>query len=140
VYGSAAILFYLAEKTGRFFPAERAVRAKVYEWVGVVSSDVAPAYSAQYVFNAMAPEPLPWAIEFYDRLCLRMVNALETRLGAAPFLAGDEYTIADIIAFPVAAVSMQRYPGSLERHPHIARWAAKVGARPAVQRGMRVPG
>ncbi len=139
VYGTAAILFYLAEKTGRFFPANPAIRAKVYEWVGVVSSDVGPAYSGQFVFNVMAPEKLPWALEFYDKLCVRMVKTLEVRLGQARYLAGDEYTIADMIAYPVPAVSMKRFPGNLDAFPNLARWAAEVGARPAVQRGMQVP-
>jgi GST-like protein len=139
VYGTAAILFYLAEKTGRLFPKDVATRAKVYEWVGVVSSDVGPAYSGQFAFNVMAPEKLPWALQFYDRLCTRMVKTLEQRLGEARYLAGDEYTIADVIAYPVPAVSMKRFPGSLEGYPNLARWTAEVGARPAVQRGMKVP-
>jgi len=139
VYGTAAILFYLAEKTGRLFPREPATRAKVYEWVGVVSSDVGPAYSGQFVFNVIAPEKLPWALEFYDKLCTRMVRTLEQRLGEARYLAGDEYSIADVIAYPVPAVSMKRYPGNLDAYPNLARWAAEVGARPAVQRGMKVP-
>ncbi|MCU0758358.1 MAG: glutathione binding-like protein [Steroidobacteraceae bacterium] len=139
VYGTAAILFYLGEKTGRLFPADPAVRAKVYEWVGVVSSDVGPAYSGQFAFNVIAPEKLPWALQFYDRLCTRMVGTLEARLGQSRYLAGGEYTIADVIAYPVAAVSMKRFPGHLDGHPNLARWAAEVGARPAVQRGMKVP-
>ncbi|MCP5360402.1 MAG: glutathione binding-like protein [Steroidobacteraceae bacterium] len=139
VYGTAAILFYLAEKTGRFWPADPRVRAKVYEWVGVIASDVGPAYSGQFAFNVIAPEKLPWAIQFYDKLCARMVQTLEVQLGQTPYLAGNDYTIADIIAYPVAAVSMQRYPGNLDGHPNLARWAGEIGARPAVQRGMKVP-
>ena len=139
VYGTAAILFYLAEKTGRLFPSDPRTRAKVYEWVGVVSSDVGPAYSGQFAFNVIAPEKQPWAIQFYDKLCARMVQTLEVRLGEVPFLAGEDYTIADVIAYPVAAVSMKRFPGNLDGHPNLSRWAATVGARPAVQRGMKVP-
>jgi len=139
VYGTAAILFYLAEKTGRFIPADLRGRKAVYEWVGVVSSDIGPAYSGQFAFNVIAPEKIPFAIQFYDKLCARMVQTLEVRLGQAPYLAGDEYTIADMIAYPVAAVSMKRFPGNLDAHPNLARWAAVVGARPAVQRGMKVP-
>ena len=139
VYGSAAILLYLAEKTGRLLPTGTRERAKVLEWLGIISSDVGPAYSGQFVFNVIAPAKDPWAIDFYDRLCLRMLGAMETRLAASPFLAGEDYSIADVIAYPVAAVSMKRHPGHLRDHPHIARWAALVGARPAVQRGMTVP-
>ena len=139
VYGTAAILLYLAEKTGRFFPQDPATRARVYEWVGIVSSDIGPAYSGQFVFNVIAPEKMPWAMEFYDKLCTRMVQTLEQRLGRSRYLAGDDYTIADIIAYPIPAVSMRRYPGNLDAHPNLARWAAEVGARPGVQRGMKVP-
>lgn len=139
VYGTQAILQYLAEKTGRFLPADPVARASVYTWMGVIAGDVAPAYSGQFVFNVLAAERLPWAIEFYDRLVDRMLLALETRLAAVPYLAGDEYSIADIIAYPVAATSARRYPGNLDACPRLADWAARIGARGAVRRGMRVP-
>lgn len=139
VYGTPAILLYLAEKTGQLLPGSPAERAKAYEWLGIVSSDLAPAYSGQFVFNVIAPEKNAWAIGFYDQLCLRLLAPMESRLGASRFLAGDGYSIADVIAYPVAAVSMKRFPGGLDAHPNIARWAAEVGARPAVQRGMKVP-
>ena len=139
VFGTPAILMYLAEKTGRLLPQAPRARAKAIEWLGIVSGDIAPAYSGQFVFNVIAPQRDPWAIDFYDKLCLRMVGAMEKRLAEAPFLAGEDYSIADIIAYPVATVSMKRHPGTLDGHPHIARWAAVVGARPAVQRGMKVP-
>lgn len=140
VYGTAAIALYLAEKTGRLMPRLPADRARVYEWVGIIASDLAPAYSGQFVFNVLAPQKDPWAIQYYDRLCTRMLQPLEQQLARSRHIAGDEYSIADVLAYPVAATSMKRYPGSLEGHPHIARWAAEVGARPAVQRGMKVPG
>ncbi len=139
VYGTAAILIYLAEKSHRYLPDQPRQRAKTLEWLGIVSSDIGPAFSGQFVFNVMAPEKQPWAIDFYNRLCSRMVQAMETRLASTRYLAGDDYTIADILAYPVPVVSMKRYPGTLDGYPNIARWAADVGARPAVQRGMRVP-
>lgn len=139
VCGTAAILQYLAEKTGLFIPADLAGRARVHQWVGIVASDVGPAFSGQFVFSVIAPDKQPWAIQFYDNLCLRMLGAMERQLGHSPYLAGPDYTIADMIAYPVAAVSMKRFPGTLDGHPHIARWAGVVGARPAVQRGMKVP-
>jgi GST-like protein len=139
VYGSSAILQYLAEKTGRLMPAGARARAKMLEWLGIVSSDVAPAYSGQFVFNVVAQEKQPWAIAFYDRLCLRMAQTLEDQLATTPYLVGEEYTIADILAYPVATVSMKRFPGHLDGHPNLARWAGTIGARPAVQRGMKVP-
>lgn len=139
VYGTAAILLYLAEKSQRFLPSRPRARAKVFEWLGIVASDIGPAYSGQFVFNVVAQEKQPWAINFYNQLCDRMVATMELQLSQTRYLAGDDYTIADMIAYPVAAVSMLRWPGNLDRHPQIARWAADVGARPAVQRGMQVP-
>ena len=139
VYGTTAILLYLAERTGKLLPGTPAGRAKAYEWLGIVASDISPAYTGQFVFNVIAPEKQAWAIDFYDKLCLRLLAPMESRLGAARFLAGDEYSIADVIAYPVAAVSMRRFPGGLDAHPNIARWSGEVGARPAVQRGMKVP-
>ena len=139
VYGSAAILLYLAEKSGRLLPRAAAERAKVFEWLGVISSDLAPAYSGQYVFSHIAPEEIPWAIEYYDKMCLRFLAVLDNALGRTDYLAGDEYTIADVITYPVVATSVKRFPGSLDGYRALARWAAQVGARPAVERGMRVP-
>jgi GST-like protein len=139
VYGSAAILQYLAEKTGRFMPQGLRARAKTIEWLGIVSGDIAPAYSGQFVFNVVAQEKQAWPIAFYDRLCLRMAQTMEDQLAESEFLVGNEYSVADIIAYPVATESMKRHPGNLDGHPNLARWAAKIGARPAVQRGMTVP-
>ena len=67
VYGTPAILLYLAEKTGQLLPTRPAARAKAYEWLGIVASDIAPAYSGQFVFNVIAPAKDPWAIGFYDK-------------------------------------------------------------------------
>jgi GST-like protein len=139
VYGTAAILLYLAEKTQRFMPVTLSGRAQVYQWLGIISSDIGPAYSGQFVFSVMAPEKLPWAIGFYDKLCTRLVQTMEQQLGKTRYLAGEDYTIADMIAYPVPLLSMKRYPGNLDAYPNIARWAEQVGARPAVQRGMKVP-
>jgi GST-like protein len=138
VYGTAAILLYLAEKTGMLMPEDLAGRARVYQWLGIISSDVSPAYSGQFVFGTLAPEKLPWAIDYYDKLCLRMLKPMDQQLGLTRYLAGSDYTIADVIAYPVAAVSARRFPGNLDGFPNIARWAAEVAARPAVQRGMTV--
>ena len=139
LYGTAAILLYLAEKTQLFIPTAPAARARVLEWVGIIASDIGPAYSGQFAFNVIAKEKIPYAIEFYNKLCLRMIQTMEQQLARSEFLAGDQYTIADMLGYPVAAMSMQRFPGNFDQHPHIGRWAATVAARPAVQRGMKVP-
>jgi len=139
IYGTAAILLYLAEKTGRLLPTRRRERAKAIEWLGIVAGDIGPAYSGQFVFNVIASEKIPYAIELYNKLCSRMTATLEQQLARTRYLAGDEYSIADIIAYPVATVSMKRYPGNLDGHPNVARWVDELAQRPAVIKGMQVP-
>jgi GSH-dependent disulfide-bond oxidoreductase len=139
VYGSQAIVQYLAEKTGRFLPDDPVARAAAYTWAGVATSDLGPAYSGQFVFGTLMQDKVPAAIQHFERLCLRILGALDVRLRDHHWLAGEQYTIADMLAYPAAAVSAQRFPGNLDAFANLARWAAEVGARPAVQRGMRVP-
>lgn len=136
VYGTAAILLYLAEKTGKLLPRDPVARAKVFQWLGIVQSDIGAAYTGQFVFNVMAPERIPWALEFFQAQCIRMVSVLELQLGKTQYVTGPEYTIADVIAYPVATVSMTKYPGNLDAFPNLRGWVALVGQRPAVQRGM----
>jgi GST-like protein len=139
VYGSQAIVQYLAEKAGRLLPRDPVARAAAYTWAGFATSDLGPAYSGQFVFGTLMKEKVPPALEHFEKLCLRMLGALDQRLASARWLAGDEYSIADVLTYPGAAVSTKRFPGTLEAFPNVQRWAADVGARPAVQRGMRVP-
>jgi len=138
VYGTAAILLYLAEKSGKLMPQNSVARAKVFQWLGIVQSDIGAAYTGQFVFNVMAPERIPWALEFFEAQCIRMVSVLEQQLGKSRHVAGPEYTIADVIAYPVATVSMTKHPGNLDDFPNLRRWAEQVSQRPAVQRGMLV--
>lgn len=139
VAGTQAIALYLAEKSGRLLPTDPVARADVHTWCGIVASDLAPAYSGQFVFGVLAPEPLPWAREFYARLCTRMLGALESRLQSHAYLGGAEYSIADVLAYPVAAVSARRFPGTLADFSALRGWSERIAERPAVQRGMRVP-
>lgn len=139
VAGTQAVLQYLAEKTGRFLPTDPTGRAAAYTWAGVATSDVSPAYSGQFTFSVLLAGQAPRALEYYEKQCLRFLAALDTRLASVTWLAGDEYSIADMLAYPAAATSAKRYPGDLGGYPNVARWCAAVGARPAVQRGMRVP-
>jgi GST-like protein len=86
-------------------------------------------------FVRYAPEPIPYAIERYTRELERLFQVLERRLGEAQYLAGSEYSIADIAVFAVrAAGGTASIPA--ERYPHTRRWAEAIAPRPAVQRGV----
>jgi GST-like protein len=139
VAGTQAILQYLAEKTGRFLPTDPVARAAAYTWAGVATSDLSPAFSGQFTFSVLAAGQAPKALEYFEKLCLRFLGSLDARLATVPWLAGDEYSIADMLAYPAAAVSAKRFPGNVDAYPHVSRWCADVAARPGVQRGMRVP-
>jgi GSH-dependent disulfide-bond oxidoreductase len=79
LYGTAAILIYLAEKAQRFLPQTQPARARVLEWLGIVASDISPAYSGQFVFNVIMPEKIPAAIEFYNKLVTRLARTTRSR-------------------------------------------------------------
>lgn len=138
VYGSLAIALYLADKHSILMGDDLAERARVYHWAGMVASDLSPAFTGQYVFNVLAPERLEFAIGYFDEQIARILGVLDTSLATQPFLTGECYTLADALAYPVAATSAQRLSSGLTPWPHIGRWAQRVGMRPAVQRAMAI--
>ncbi len=136
---TTAIVMYLAEKAGKLIPDDLQQRAMMHQWLAIVSSDIGPAFTGEFIFGHLMPEKIPFAIQHYDKEVKRYLAVMEKRLSESPFLAGPDYTVADVLAYPVAATSAQRTADKLEPYPHIARWAAGIGERPAVQRGMQPP-
>lgn len=133
-----AILFYLAEKAGMFYPSDLATQAEIHMWMGAISANIAPAFSAQFWFTVIAPDGGEAALERAISEAHRGLAALEAHLEGRDYIAGGEYTIADIHAYPVAATSAARLEGGLDGYPNIQRWADGIAKRPAVQRGMAV--
>lgn len=136
VYGTMAIGLYLADKHGTLLGETPAQRAAVYQWAGIIASDLGPAFTGQYIFNVMAPEKLEFPIRYFNEQISRLLKVLDARLASNTYLAGDTYTLADALGYPVAATSAARLPDGLADHAHIRRWADLVGGRPAVQRAM----
>ncbi len=139
VFGSGAILLHLAMSHSRLLPTDPAERADCLSWLMVGVSDLAPAGVFKYWFGTLAPEPNPAAVDKMQQEAKRCQDAIEARLGNAQYLAGSDYSIADIAAYPFVAVAAMFAPDFMAAHPNIARWAARIAARPAVQRGMAVP-
>ena len=138
VFESGAILIYLAEKTGKLLAREARARSEALQWLMFQMGGVGPMFGQVHHFLRAAPEPVPYAIERYTKETRRLYGVLDKQLGEASFLAG-EYSIADIATFPwVARHEWQKV--ELGDFPHVARWYAAMGARPAVARGMGVPG
>jgi GST-like protein len=136
---SGAILVYFAGKTGRFLPASARGKYVALQWLMFQMGHVGPMYGQVHHFLRAAKVEVPYAIERYVKEKDRLYGVLDRRLGAARFLAGDEYTIADIATYPWVA-RYEWHKTDLATFPNVKRWFDAMSARPAVQRGMAVPG
>lgn len=138
VFESGAILLYLAEKTGQFLPAELQARSRVVQWVMWQMAGLGPMMGQLNVFSRYFPEHLPSVIARYERETYRLFGVLEGQLEKHDFVAGDEYTIADMACWPW--VIAHEWPGlTLDNHPRLKDWATRIGDRPATQRALQVP-
>jgi GSH-dependent disulfide-bond oxidoreductase len=137
LFESAAILIYLAEKTGRLIPKDPVARYKCLEWMMFQMGGVGPMFGQFGHFNNYAPEKLPYAIERYQNEVIRLHRVLDKRLSEVEYLAGDEYSMADIITYPWLRFPERRNI-DLADYPNVKRWFDLVDARPAVQRGVEV--
>jgi GST-like protein len=138
VFESGAILVYLAEKAGRLLPVSGAARYKALEWLFFQVGGTGPMLGQAHHFRMYAPEKIPYAIERYTNEGKRLYGVLDRRLSGAKYLAGDEYTIADIANLPWL-LGHERQEIDIAQYPHVRRWMDELKARPAVQRGLAVP-
>ena len=144
VFESGAILQYLAEKFGEFFPTEPAARAECLSWL-FWQMGSAPYLGGGFGhFYAYAPSKMEYAINRFAMETKRQLDVLDQRLAVSEYIAGDEYTIADIAIWPwYGGLVKGRLYGAAEflsvhEYTHVLRWAEAIEARPAVQRGRRV--
>ena len=146
LFESAAIMIYLSEKTGgKLIPKDPVGRFKCIEWMMFQMGGVGPMFGQWNHFGAYAKEKIPYAIERYTNEAARLTRVLNKRLEEAPYLAGDEYSMADIITFPWLRTATQQSSRFDERgyldlgdYPGVKRWNDEIEARPAVQRGLKV--
>jgi GSH-dependent disulfide-bond oxidoreductase len=138
LFESGAILIYLGEKTGRFIPKDPATRYIALQWLMFQMGGLGPMLGQTHHFLRAAPEPVPYAIKRYKDETRRLYGVLDKRLGEAEYLAG-EYSIADIASYPWVA-RYEWHQIDLVDFPNVKRWFDVIGARPAVERGMKVPG
>lgn len=132
---SAAILIYLAEKTGTLMPSTGEGRARAFEQLFFHASGLGPAFGQSGFFQRFATEPQPIAIERFSTEAKRTVSVLDRVLAERRFVAGDAFTIADIAHF--GWLWRREFAGvGLDDMPNVARWYAEVEARPAVQRAI----
>jgi GST-like protein len=140
IFETGAILYYLAQKTGKFMPdaaTEPAAHFATMEWLMWQMGGIGPMMGQANHFRRYAPERIAYATERYANETKRLFGVADTRLSRTRYLAGDDYTIADIAAFPW----MRNWKGQevpLDDYPNTRRWLEEVGARPAVESGLEV--
>jgi GSH-dependent disulfide-bond oxidoreductase len=139
VFESGAIMMYLAEKIGRFWPRDVRGKYAVTEWVIWQMANQGPKLGECGHFRRLGDKQgdQSYAVRRFTDEANRLYGVLNMRLWKSPYLAGTEYTIADMIAFPWT-VNWQNQGQDISEFPHFRRWFEEIGARPAVRRGLAV--
>jgi GSH-dependent disulfide-bond oxidoreductase len=137
LFESGAILLYLAGKTGRFLPDTVRERYEVLEWLMFQMGGVGPMLGQAHHFRIYAPEKLPYAIDRYTNEAKRLYGVMDKRLAKSKYIAGAEYSVADIAIFPWLR-SWKNQGIDWADYPHLKGWFDEIAARPAVQRGVEV--
>jgi GST-like protein len=142
MFESGAILIYLAEKAGKFIPADPHKRYDVLQWLMFQMASVGPMLGQAHFFNKYGPDhferaKLEVGISRYTRESNRIYNVLDRQLRDHEWIAADEYTIADMAVYPWLRVPKLQGV-EIDEYPHVKRWRSAVENRPAVQRALKV--
>lgn len=135
IFESGAILTYLAEKHGQFLPAQGSERYAVLQWLYWQMGGLGPMAGQNHHFNHYAPEVVPYGIKRYIEETARLYGVLNNQLAANRFVAGDDYSIADMAIYPWVTLH-EHQKQDLSQFPHVARYLQTMAARDDVQRGM----
>lgn len=138
IFESGAILLYLAEKASRFFPRDLRGRYRVQQWLMWQMSALGPMLGQNGHFSLYASERIPYAIERYGKEARRLYNVLDNRLSeTGSYVAGEEYSIADIACFPwIMTHKAQGF--TLDEFSHVKRWFGELRSRPRLQKGLEI--
>ncbi len=136
IFESGAILIYLAGKTGRFLPADDRGRFLALQWLMFQMGSVGPMLGQAHHFRRYAPQQIEYAVDRYTNEARRLYGVMDKRLGQARFFAGS-YSIADMAIYPWTR-SHENQGVDLAAYPNVRRWYEEIGARPAVQGGLKV--
>jgi GSH-dependent disulfide-bond oxidoreductase len=137
VFESGAILLYLAEKTGKLCPEDLKTRYDVMQWLMFQMGNVGPMFGQNAYFQDYCPEDIPLAKKRYLDVGKQLYGVLDKRLAESAYLAGDDYSIADVATFPWTMIKQRTmHKIAIEDYPNVLRWNEEVSQRPAVQRGI----
>ncbi|MEX0604649.1 MAG: glutathione S-transferase N-terminal domain-containing protein [Marinobacter sp.] len=138
VFESGAIMVYLAEKYGKFYPQDPKVRSRVLQWLMFQMGGVGPMMGQANVFYRYFPEKIQPAIDRYQKECRRLFEVLDNRLAESRYLAGEEITIADFANW--CWVRTHNWSGtSVEGLEYLNRWLNELYDRPGCQSGIVRP-
>lgn len=137
LFESGAMLIYLAGKTGKLMPAADRDRYTMLQWLMWQMGGVGPMFGQANHFRAYAKDPQPYPIERYTNESNRLTGVLDKRLADVPYVAGKDYTIADIAIFPWMR-GCEKRGVMIDEYPNVKRWFEKIDARPAVKRALQV--
>jgi GST-like protein len=140
MFESGAILIYLAIKAGKLLPTAPLARMDVLQWLMFQMGGIGPFFGQTHHFNRFAPEKISYAINRYVTETKRLYGVMDRRLGEVEYLAGPDYSIADVASWPwVSRFDWHGLEHGLNGYPNVKRWYQAIAARPAVQRGYDVP-
>ncbi len=137
IFESGAILLYLAGKTGRLMPESVRGRYEVLQWLMFQMAGVGPMLGQAHHFRIYAPEKISYAIDRYTNEAKRLYGVMDRQLAKHKYIAGGEYSIADIAVFPWLR-SWKNQGIDWNDFPHLKGWFDEISARPAVRRGVEV--
>ena len=139
VFESGAIMMYLAEKAGKFWPQATRMKYEVTQWVVWQMANQGPKFGECGHFRRLKDSQgdQSYAVRRFGDEANRLYGVLNNRLYDSPYLAGDQYTIADMICYPWS-VNFRGFGQDIEEFQHVKRWMAELAERPAVVRGMVV--
>jgi GSH-dependent disulfide-bond oxidoreductase len=137
LFESGAILLYLAGKTGRLLPADTRGKYNVLQWLMFKMGSVGPMLGQAHHFRVYAPEKIAYAIDRYSNEAKRLYRVMNDQLAKSRYIAGPEYSIADIAIFPWLR-SWKNQGIDWSEFPHLKGWFDEIAARPAVVRGVEV--
>lgn len=146
IFESGAILIYLAEKTGKLMPTDARGRMQVLQWLMFQMGGVGPMFGQYGHFHKFAADKVennPYPAQRYREESRRLLSVLEAQLEKGPWLAGEDYTIADIATWPWVRCLKVFYDAEadlgLANFPRVLDWWARAEARPASQKGLNIP-
>jgi GST-like protein len=137
LFESGAILLYLASKTGKFLPRSDRAKFKTLEWLMFQMGGVGPMLGQAHHFRLYAPEKIDYAVNRYTNEAKRLYGVMDKQLASGKFIAGNQYTVADIAIFPWVN-SWEKQGIDWAEYPRLKAWFEGIAARPAVQRGLAV--